>query len=315
MSNNIAINTTNLSKVYSGFTALDNLTIAIPEGSCVGFVGPNGAGKSTTIKILTGLLNPSNGTAEIFGYDVKKEKKKALALVGTVVETPEFFPQFTPKECLEYFGKIRGLSGEKLQSRIKKVLEMVNMTDWSKKKVGKFSKGMKQRVALASALLNDPELIILDEPTSGLDPRGIIEVRNIIKLLKKEKKTVFMSSHLLKETQEICDKVALINKGKLMRYDDISNIKLESKQNSVIFVESLNEISKEQIEKITQMEMVKQAEMQDSTKFTISFQGNLEEKNNILKKLEEVGIKVVEFKTIENQLESLYMDLVEDSVR
>lgn len=315
MSNNIAINTTNLSKVYSGFTALDNLTIAIPEGSCVGFVGPNGAGKSTTIKILTGLLNPSNGTAEIFGYDVTKEKKKALALVGTVVETPEFFPQFTPKECLEYFGKIRGLSGEKLQSRIKLVLEMVNMTDWSKKKVGKFSKGMKQRVALASALLNDPELIILDEPTSGLDPRGIIEVRNIIKLLKKEKKTVFMSSHLLKETQEICDKVALINKGKLMRYDDISNIKLESKQNSVIFVESLNEISKEQIEKITQMEMVKQAEMQDSTKFTIAFQGNLEEKNNILKKLEEVGIKVVEFKTIENQLESLYMDLVEDSVR
>lgn len=315
MSNNIAINTTNLSKVYSGFTALDNLTIAIPEGSCVGFVGPNGAGKSTTIKILTGLLNPSNGTAEIFGYDVKKEKKKALALVGTVVETPEFFPQFTPKECLEYFGKIRGLSGEKLQSRIKQVLEMVNMTDWSKKKVGKFSKGMKQRVALASALLNDPELIILDEPTSGLDPRGIIEVRNIIKLLKKEKKTVFMSSHLLKETQEICDKVALINKGKLMRYDDISNIKLESKQNSVIFVESLNEISKEQIEKINQMEMVKQAEMQDSTKFTISFQGNLEEKNIILKKLEEVGIKVVEFKTIENQLESLYMDLVEDSVR
>ena len=315
MSDNIAISTTRLSKNYSKFTALDDLTIDITQGSCVGFLGPNGAGKSTTIKILTGLLNPSSGHAEIFGYDVTKEKKNALSSVGAVVETPEFFPQFTPKECLEYFGKIRGMTGNSLHTRVNEVLEMVNMTDWSRKKVGKFSKGMKQRVALASALLHDPQLIILDEPTSGLDPRGMIEVRNIIKLLKQEKKTVFMSSHLLKETQEICDKVALINKGKLMRYDDISNIKLESKQNSVILVESINEISTEQIDKITKMEMVNKVESQDSTRIEVSFQGKLEEKNIILEKLGEIGIKVVEFKTIENQLESLYMDLVEDSVR
>ena len=306
---------THLSKVYSGFVALDDLTIEIPEGSCVGFLGQNGAGKSTTIKILTGLIHPTKGNAEIFGHDITKEMKNALSSVGAVVETPEFFPQFTPTECLEYFGKIRGLAGNTLHSRIKDVLEMVNMTDWSQKKVGKFSKGMKQRVAIASALLHDPQLVILDEPTSGLDPRGMVEVRNIIKLLKKENKTIFMSSHLLKETQEICDKVAIINKGKLAKFDDISNIKLESKQNSVIEVESLNVISQEHLQKINQLEVVKQVEIQDESKLLISFIGSRDEKNIVLKKIEELGIKVVEFKTTENDLESLYMDLIDDSVR
>jgi len=189
--------TEELTKRYSGYTALERLNLTVTEGTCVGFVGPNGAGKSTTIKILTGLIHPTNGKAFIAGYDIVNEKKQALSMIGAVVETPEFFPHFTPTEILSYFGKIRGLSTQSLTERIKKVLELVKMEDWSQKKIGKFSKGMKQRIALASALLHDPDLVILDEPTSGLDPRGMIEVRKIIKSLKEQGKTIFMSSQLL----------------------------------------------------------------------------------------------------------------------
>jgi len=188
MTKNEMIVTQDLTKRFSSFTALEKLNLEIETNSCVGFLGPNGAGKTTTIKILTGLLNPTSGKVFVAGYDVTKETRLALSHVGAVVETPEFFPHFTPKEILSFMGKLRGLSGQTLEERIKKVLDLVNMSEWTQKKIGKFSKGMKQRISLASALLHDPELIILDEPTSGLDPRGMIEVRQIIKSLKKTRK-------------------------------------------------------------------------------------------------------------------------------
>ncbi len=305
--------TEDLTKRFSGFTALEKLNLEIEKNSCVGFLGPNGAGKTTTIKILTGLLNPTSGKAFIGGYDVTKETRLALSQIGAVVETPEFFPHFNPKEILSYFGKLRGLSNQTLTERINEVLELVKMKEWSKKKIGKFSKGMKQRIALASALLHDPELIILDEPTSGLDPRGIIEVRQIIKSLKKSGKTIFLSSHLLPEAQEICDKIALIDKGKLLQYDSIDIINNTGK-NTTIAIDFLLPPLETQMSKVSKFKGVHKIKHESSTSFIVEFEGTLEDKAEFLKSIQGTGLKIVSFRTLDSTLESLYMDLVSDSV-
>ena len=191
-----------LTKDFNGFRAVDRLNLVVKKNSFTGFLGPNGAGKTTTIKILTNLLRATSGSAELNGIDVTKRPKQALASVGAVVETPEFYPYLTPERMLQYLGELRGMSSVDIKRRSKEVLEAVRMTEWADKKLGKFSKGMKQRVALAQAMLHEPSVIILDEPTSGLDPRGMVEMREVLNELKKEDYTVLMSSHLLNEVQD-----------------------------------------------------------------------------------------------------------------
>jgi len=301
-----------LSKKYSGFTALDKLNLKINSNTCVGFLGPNGAGKSTTIKILTGLLRPTSGKAYISGWDVTKNTQSALSNVGAVVETPEFYPNLSPQEVLSYFGKLRGMSKSDIKSRTQGVLELVGLEKWRKKKIGKFSKGMKQRVAIACALLHDPSIIIVDELTAGLDPRGIIEVREILKSLKKKGKTIFMSSHLLGETQEICDMVALLDKGKLLRYDKVSNIENISK-NSRIKIETFGVISESDMSMISNLQGVVEIKKESPSAFDVKFNGGLDARAEFLKNLQVKGIKVVTFKSLGSDLESLYMDLVSQS--
>jgi len=304
----------NLTKKFSNFTALDKLNLKINAGSCVGFLGPNGAGKSTTIKILTGLLKPSSGQAYINGFEISKDLRSALFNVGAIVETPEFSSYFTPQETLTYFGKLRGMSGQNLYERIKHVLQMVNLQDWTHKKIGKFSKGMKQRVAIASTLLHDPSLIIFDEPTSGLDPRGMIEIRQVINSLKKEGKTIFMSTHLLRETQQICDMVALLDKGKLLLYDKvkaISNISNKSK----ILIEVLEHISSSQLSLVEKISDVKSVTLQDSSNLIVEFGGGFDQRAELLKNIQNCGLNIITFKALDSDLESLYMELVSNSIR
>jgi len=303
--------TRDLTKRYSNFTALEKLNISITKGSCVGFLGPNGAGKSTTMKILTGLIKPTNGEAFIFGYDVIKETKQALSKIGAVVETPEFPTYLTPNQILSYFGKIRGLPKQKLNESIDNVLEIVKMTEWRQKKIGKFSKGMRQRIALASALLHNPEILILDEPTSGLDPRGRSEIKQIIKSLKNDGKTIFMSSHLLPETQEICDKVALIDKGRLLHFDRMDL--LNNSENSTILIEFINAIEDNQLSIISKLNGVLDVKI-ESNGLVVEFDGGDEQKAELLKSIEDLGFKVTSFRTVDSKLESLYLKLVTDSV-
>ena len=303
--------TRDLTKRYSNFTALEKLNISITKGSCVGFLGPNGAGKSTTMKILTGLIKPTNGEAFIFGYDVIKESKQALSKIGAVVETPEFPTYLTPNQILSYFGKIRGLPKQKLNESIDNVLEIVKMTEWRQKKIGKFSKGMRQRIALASALLHNPEILILDEPTSGLDPRGRSEIKQIIKSLKNDGKTIFMSSHLLPETQEICDKVALIDKGRLLHFDRMDL--LNNSENSTILIEFINTIEDNQLSIISKLNGVLDVKI-ESNGLVVEFDGGDEQKAELLKSIEDLGFKVTSFRTVDSKLESLYLKLVTDSV-
>ncbi|MDG6953889.1 MAG: ABC transporter ATP-binding protein [Nitrososphaerota archaeon] len=211
-----------LTKTYGSFTAVSGLNLKVEGKKCVGFLGPNGAGKTTTMKMFTGLISPTAGSARISGVDVTKDKKAALASCATLIETPEIYPSLTPREALSMLCEIRGVAAGERRKRIDEALGKVKMTEWEDKKVGSFSKGMKQRVNVASTLLSDPEVIILDEPSTGLDPRGMSEVRDIVKSLSD--RLVFMSSHLLAEVTEVCQEVAMIDHGKLLVYDTIENV-------------------------------------------------------------------------------------------
>ena len=217
-----SIEAVKITKKFGSFTAVNDLNLRIQGTKCVGFLGPNGAGKTTTMKMFTGLISATDGKALINGVDVSVDKKAALASCSTLIETPEIYPSLTPKEALTMLCEIRGVPSEERDKRIDDALGRVKMQEWENKKVGSFSKGMKQRGNVASTLLSDPEVIILDEPSTGLDPRGMSEVREIVKSLGD--RLVFMSSHLLAEVTEVCQEVALIDHGKLLVYDTIENV-------------------------------------------------------------------------------------------
>ena len=305
-----------LTKEYDSFTALDSLDLRIEGAKCVGFLGPNGAGKTTTLKIFTDLIHRSSGEALIDGIDVHSDKKKALATVAALVESPEIYPSLTPKEALMIIAKHRGVPPEIRNKKIEEALHEVHMEDWEDKKVGKFSKGMKQRVDIASTLLSDPEIILLDEPTSGLDPRGMSEVREMVKNLKKRKRLIFMSSHLLSEVMDVCDEAALIDHGKLLAYDTIQNLTSRfSGGGSVLEVGFAGRgIGSEAIETIRKLPGVTSAEMLDDRSLKLKFVGNAETQAEILSGLVALRLGVNSFKASSSALEDVYLNLIKEDV-
>ncbi len=293
----------NLSKKYGEFYALRNLNLRVEGSKCVGYLGPNGAGKTTTLKIFTSLLRPTTGDAIINGFSVQKDVKRALKDVGTLIETPDFYPYLTPVELLSMLCDIRGAEKED----IKNALEEVKLYQWRDKKVGKFSKGMKQRLAMAAALVTNPSILILDEPTTGMDPQGMAEIREIIKSLKKDGRLIFMSSHLLPEVTEVCDEVAMINRGNLLLYDSIENVSSKFTSNSVV-VEFLEPI--EDVSRIEEMEHVKAVSPLSSYRLRIDFTGNSKAQHEILKSLLSQGYKVVSYRSETLALEKAYLKLI-----
>lgn len=211
----------NLTKYYNHFLALDHLNLRVPEKENIGLLGPNGAGKSTTLKILCGLIRPSSGVAYVDGINVVERPEQALARIGAIIETPEFYPYLTPVENLGYLGRLRGMGWAELKKRIDEVISLVKLEKWAHVRIEKFSRGMKQRLGLAQALLHDPPILILDEPGLGLDPRGVVEFREIITHVG-QKKTVFFASHQLNEVAQVCSRVAIINDGRLLAFDSIA---------------------------------------------------------------------------------------------
>jgi len=303
----------NLTKVYGkDFKAVDDLSLTIKPSSFVGILGPNGAGKTTTIKMLTNLLTITSGHAYLNGTDVSSNPKHALGGVGAVVETPEFYPFLTPNETLEYLGAIRGMPKIEVKRRSKEVLELVQMTEWSGVRIGKFSKGMKQRIALAQALLHEPTIVILDEPTSGLDPRGMVEVREVLKELKKQRYTVFMSSHLLNEVQEVCSEVALIDHGKLLAYDSVSSLtsKIDTKK---LEIRIADQVRGDAMDKLRSFPGVQYLNIVNEQQFFIDFAGDEQAQADLLLKIQGLGYRVVSFKESGVALENLYMSLIKSS--
>jgi len=306
--------TENLRRVYNSFVALDKLNLRVAGGVCLGFLGPNGAGKTTTIKVLTALTKPTSGRAYLNGVDVTSDPKAALSDVGTVVETPEFYPYLSPNEMLSYLGELRGMSSNEISERSEKVLEEVKLGEWADKSIGPFSRGMKQRLTLAQALLHDPAILILDEPTSGLDPRGMYEVREMIRNLKERGKTVFMSSHLLSEVQEVCDTVALINKGRLIVYDKIENLSKISPVKK-IQVRALVAPTDDQLDGIRNLTGVRRLERTGSQVLLIEFEGDEDSMAELHNSLLRLGLKMISFKPAGTDLEDLYLEIIAESVR
>lgn len=215
-----------LTKYYGNFMAVNDLSFTIEEGHVYGFLGPNGAGKSTTMNIVTGCLSPTEGTVTIGGYNILNEPEKAKKLIGYLPEQPPLYMNETPLEYLTFVGEAKGLKGEELVKQIEEVMEQAGIEPMKNRLISSLSKGYKQRVGIAQALLGNPKVIILDEPTVGLDPIQIIEIRDLIKKLG-ETHTVIFSSHILSEVQAICEKVLIIAKGTLIAFDTPDNLEKE----------------------------------------------------------------------------------------
>lgn len=217
------ISVEHLTKCYGDFTAVKDLSFEIDEGHVYGFLGPNGAGKSTTMNIMTGCLSATEGHVKIDGHDIFEEPREAKKLIGYLPEQPPLYLSETPAEYLRFVGEAKGLRGKELQDQIQIILEKTRLTPMKNRRISALSKGYKQRVGIAQALLGNPKVIILDEPTVGLDPIQIIEIRDLIKELGKSH-TVILSSHILSEVQTICDEILIIAHGQLIAFDRPENL-------------------------------------------------------------------------------------------
>ena len=213
----------NLTKYYGEFLAVDNLSFEIEEGHVYGFLGPNGAGKTTTMNIMTGCLSATSGHVEVGGYDIFEDARQAKRLIGYLPEQPPLYMSETPEEYLQFVGEAKGIRGPELARQIDEVVQQVKIQVVRNRRISALSKGYRQRVGIAQALLGNPKVIILDEPTVGLDPIQIIEIRDLIKQLGQAH-TVILSSHILSEVQAICEKILIIAHGKLMAFDRPENL-------------------------------------------------------------------------------------------
>ncbi|HED05495.1 MAG TPA: ABC transporter ATP-binding protein [Ignavibacteria bacterium] len=304
------IETYNLTKIYSSLRrkssvhALSELNLSVEEGTIFGLLGPNGAGKTTLIKILLSITYPTSGSAKILNEELSNYLVKSK--IGYLPENHKYPPYLKGGEVLEFFGKLSGITGVSLKKKIDELLEMVKLTKWKKAKVKNYSKGMMQRLGLAQALINDPELIFLDEPTDGVDPIGRKEIRDILLDLKSRSKTIFLNSHLLSEVELITDRVGILNKGKLLREGAVKEL-TEKGEEYKITVEggSLDEITKEFISTIV---ITNTGNNIYSVKVS-----NMDDLNKLLDLLRKNGIIIREMVKQKQSLEDMFISLIKES--
>ncbi len=226
----MSIEVRNLTKFYGKQKALDNVSFTIEKGSITGFLGPNGAGKSTTMKIITGFISKTEGQVLVNGLDIDDHELEVQKMIGYLAENNPLYLDMFVREYLTFVARIYKVGN--IKQKVDEIIELTGLTPEQNKKIGELSKGFKQRVGLAQALIHDPEILILDEPTSGLDPNQIIEIRNLIKNVGKEK-TVMLSTHIMQEVEAICDNVIIINKGRIIANDTVENIQQITKEEFV----------------------------------------------------------------------------------
>jgi ABC-2 type transport system ATP-binding protein len=230
------ITVSELTKRYARHTAVDHVSFEVQKGQIVGFLGPNGAGKTTTMRMLTCFLPPTSGMATVAGFDVLEQPFEVKKRIGYLPETPPLYPEMRTAEYLSFVGSLKGLSGAELNKRVEYVLERCAIADMRDKLLGKLSKGYRQRVGLAQAIIHNPEVLILDEPTSGLDPKQINETRDLIKSLAGDH-TIILSTHILPEVEQTCQYVLIINKGRLVAKDSVNNLQNRARGAESLLVE------------------------------------------------------------------------------
>ncbi|MBQ9689092.1 MAG: ABC transporter ATP-binding protein [Candidatus Methanomethylophilaceae archaeon] len=313
MSDTYPIEAVNLCKRFGTFTALDDFNLQVRRNSFTGLLGPNGAGKSTCLKIFGHLHKSTSGHAYINGYDVEKEPKQALTGMGSVIETPEFYLYMTPRETFRFTGDILGMKKEAIDAETDEILEKVKMTEWADKRLGTFSKGMRQRISLGLALMNSPEVIILDEPTSGLDPRGMAETREILRNLRTDNNglTVLMSSHMMYEVSDLCDRIAMVNHGKLLVHDDIYAVLGEADHRNIT-VRTKTKVDADMLASIESLTNVVSA-TKDADSIRIQLKGGMDEESLLFTQIGELGIGAYSMSEGVNALEDRYLELIKES--
>ena len=255
------ITVSNLTKYYGKFEALDSVSFNIDKGWVYGYLGPNGAGKTTTIRIMLGLLKPSQGEVQISGVNPTKDPVHALQFVGYAPELPTLQTFFTGEQLLDFMGKMFGLPTQARSEKIKQLLDFVGLKEWGRKKIGNYSKGMVQRLSVALALINDPIVLIMDEPTIGMDPEATAHFRNLFMNLSKEGKTIFISSHLLDEVQRICTHVGMINRGKIVFTGPIDQV-LEAFTQRWIVEAELRDVTENIVSSLKELELVEDVKVE-----------------------------------------------------
>lgn len=313
MSTTYPVEFADMRKEFKNFVAVDGLSLKIEKNSFTGLLGPNGAGKSTSLKVLTNLINSTSGTAYINGIDVQENPKEALMGVGTVVETPEFYLYLTPRETFNYMGNILGMSKERVKTQTEEILQKVKMTEWADKRLGTFSKGMRQRISIGIALLDDPDVIILDEPTSGLDPRGMAEMRDILRNLRIDNNglTVLMSSHMMHEVTDLCDRIALINHGKLLAHEGLESF-LGSRNTRLMKVRTLEQPTQKMGDAIAALPNVDSVNVCENL-IEVRINGGDVEEADLFSDLANIGFRIRSVSMDENALESKYLDMIKES--
>jgi ABC-2 type transport system ATP-binding protein len=300
------IETKDLTKNYGAITAVDQLNLHIEEGDIFGFLGPNGAGKTTTILMLLGLTEPTSGTSYVAGFNSTREPLKVKRIAGYVPEKVGFYEDLTAAYNLSYTAKLNGLSDEQTNKRIAEALHIVGLPKAAERKVGEFSRGMKQRLAIADILIKQPKIAIMDEPTSGIDPEGIVQVLDLIaKIAKERKMTIVMSSHQLYQVQRICNRVGMLMNGKLVLEGLLDELSREAMGGSQFRIEvKLTEITQDIIDAINQISGVLSVERVKDT-LAISCAEDL--RPQIAKAIVNAGGLMVEMKIQSYALEDIYL--------
>ena len=304
----------NITKKYGSFTAVDNISFKIEEGEIIGLLGPNGAGKSTTMNMITGYIEPTEGEIVINGYDISKKPRKANSQIGYMPEGVPLYSDLTVKEFVTYMAELKKVDRKTRKEKVEKIIEQTGLKDVEKKLTRNLSRGYKQRVSMAGALVGEPKILILDEPTVGLDPKQITEIRALIKELGKTH-TVILSSHILSEVSQICNKVIIINKGKIVAVDTPENLEKKVASNNTTYVtvedtENKMETIKETIPEIKEIKLIKENE--DGTKqYALESDKDVDLRKIVFNEFAKENITIFEMKKADTTLEDAFMKLIE----
>ena len=308
-----AIEVKNLTKYYGNFPAIKNINFSVDEGEIVGLLGPNGAGKSTTIKILTGYLTPTSGTAKIFGYDVILDSLKVRELIGYLPETVPLYNEMNVLQYLKFVAEVKKVPKKLRNNLIDYAISKCELSEVLNKLIKELSKGFRQRVGIAQALVNNPKILILDEPTIGLDPKQIIEIRNLIKDFKGER-TVLLSSHNLYEVQQICTRVIIINKGEVVSADAQADVGIQSEKYDIFrltVIDNQRDV-KSIINSIPGIINVKTIEKSKDNLITYEIKADKTSNTRpvIINKIVSNGIELIELKSVGQSLEEFFLNVV-----
>ena len=298
-----------LIKDYGARRALHNISFDANQGEIVGFLGPNGAGKTTTMRILTGYMPPTDGSAIVAGYDVVEESLEVRKRVGYLPETVPLYTEMTALEYLKFMAELRHIPDA--EERAQETLEQVNLSDRANGFIANFSKGMRQRVGLAQALIHRPEVLILDEPTIGLDPAQVVEIRNVIKEIGKDR-TVLLSTHILSEAQQICDRVLIINKGSIVAEDTPENLqsRLVGSQRVVLRVRGDADGLDSTVKKVKGTRGI---ELRDTETVEFEFSSGQDVRPQVAKAVIQAGYELIEMRPVGMSLEEIFLELTQEN--